>query len=809
MQVVERVNIRAAKYYYTLSLEQFRELLPRLSSTKKKGDQSIESKHKRVIQYCREMIANNGEITREYTGKYRIYSHKSIQTLPREIRNGLLNGLATDIDIVNSGFVVISWLVRYTSHGQVRTPVIDDYIANRQTVLRNVGDIKDTDSAQVSACKRDKAKQQILSLLFEERRRTSSNSWLNALNNEIRAVIEHVKKIDGFKDMMPVDKEDNKGGSFLSRVYQALEDQILHKMMTYLIEKDYQICSPQFDGIEVYGDHYANINLLAELEEEINDSTEFLGMNLRLKYKSHDEEILRVPDDFDESNVVVAELPNDFIIPDGTDKVYADIVRSKCKDTFIYQNKTWFELNSVLNIWKVQEHIINTIMNVLIEHVDIYSRYKIASSIENENDQEQINKQLVMMRRYVGSTSGSSNVEKALKKLFTPEKPIEFDSIPHILAFPDGTCYDLNTREFKQIQPTDYVSKTCRVSLSADEYALFKSGDDEIDNKLVSIISDTFTSPQDKTEEEQQNRALYGICRLSRCLYGRNTQETYDEWVGVGGNGKSNLSTLFINSLGDYVETISPEQLTKPQRDATTANSGLVSCIGKRLVICSEPQEYDKIQSAIIKRWTGNDEIKARGLFENERKFVPTFNIVIQSNHVLPYDSTDAGIRRRRRIIKFEKSYVSQTEYNKWTDETRPKCVRLGDSSLKQLFKTEEYAKRFIALLITHYHVPESDYSIPHEFVDEVNDALDDSNPISWFKEYCDISDKQASIETKDLHQIYSEYCVLKNVKALNPVHFSRNLKRLFPHEIECKRTKTSRYFQGLSIKPYTSDNSI
>jgi phage/plasmid-associated DNA primase len=771
--------------------------------------------------------------SRTNIGRVYVKSSNGFVALRRHIRHIIAGERYIDIDIENAHPTMISQLFKK----ECKLIVIPQYVANRNSFFEkissyfNLTEYIDTETNAITTIK-DQCKKYMSALFFgaglKELHKTvgyhgidenAHPDFVKQMKNEINRVYDKTIELNpwlyNFKNTKKGKREKH---ALFSLYMQEYERCVLECVFMHLCDigvwkltgrNNGSLC---YDGLMVLKNVIdRHPTLLQDFQNKINRE---LGFNLKWTIKPMDvpSESLDLLNTISQSeNNIKTTLPDDFIIPDGTDKVFADIIVSRCRNRIMYQDGNWYELHSDTNIWKVQESIINLIMNELLLHVKQYTDWK----LQTDNDSV-TKKMLSNMKLRVGSTSGATAVEKTLRKLLTPDSHIEFDGVhPEILAFPDGTCYDLSNQEFRKLVPSDYVSTTCKVSLNQDEYNRFthtsidNSGTvwtDEIYRKLMTNLWDTFSAyDKDDSDSSNKSRVLYCYKRLSRCLYGRNTDETYDEYVGRGGNGKSNISTLFINALGDYVNVISAEQFTKPQRDSTTANSGMVACIGKRLVICSEPQQCDKIQSATMKRWTGNDELVARGLFQNERKFRPTFKVIIQSNHTLTFDSTDMGVRRRRRIIRFDKSFIPQNDYDKKRlDNALKPWEHIGDSSLKSLFETEEYAKRFIAFLILSYKSPEVD--VPDEFKCEVDEAMEQDNPISWFmNDYCvPERDESKRISPSELYKKYKEYCDIFEKRPVSHILFGVNMKTMFAY----KMSHGNRFYCGISVKEINSDST-
>ena len=111
---------------------------------------------------------------------------------------------------------------------------------------------------------------------------------------------------------------------------------------------------------------------------------------------------------------------------------------------------------------------------------------------------------------------------------------------------------------------------------------------------------------------------------LSTHLQGLNEEEKFRFWTGTGGNGKSKLEELFINSFGDYTVKFNISLLTQKRAASNSANPEIMRSKGKRFAYLEESNENDKINIGLLKEFTGGDKITARGLYAEPIDFKST-----------------------------------------------------------------------------------------------------------------------------------------------------------------------------------------
>jgi putative DNA primase/helicase len=109
---------------------------------------------------------------------------------------------------------------------------------------------------------------------------------------------------------------------------------------------------------------------------------------------------------------------------------------------------------------------------------------------------------------------------------------------------------------FRKAEPTDFVTfmagryptKNC----DPIDYVEYNPTDPE-QAKIHAEIDDFMAKVFPKPELRK-----YMWRKLASCLEGANKEQTYETWIGVGGNGKSKLVDLMSMALGDYA-IFSPE----------------------------------------------------------------------------------------------------------------------------------------------------------------------------------------------------------------------------------------------------------
>ncbi len=136
---------------------------------------------------------------------------------------------------------------------------------------------------------------------------------------------------------------------------------------------------------------------------------------------------------------------------------------------------------------------------------------------------------------------------------------------------------------------------------------------------------------------------------------------------GTGANGKSTFINVINRIMGDYAATTPTE--TFMQKKGEQATNDIARLKGARFVTATESDEHGRLAESVIKRLTGNDVISARFLYGEYFQFVPTFKIVMATNHKPRVGGMDHAIWRRIKLIPFVKTFPVEKQDRKLSEK--------------------------------------------------------------------------------------------------------------------------------------------
>lgn len=147
---------------------------------------------------------------------------------------------------------------------------------------------------------------------------------------------------------------------------------------------------------------------------------------------------------------------------------------------------------------------------------------------------------------------------------------------------------------------------------------------------------------------------------LGYALTGDVSEQKLFFLYGTGENGKSTLINTIRSIVGDYGRTAAPNLLVETQNDRHPTE--LADLHGARFLSTIETEQGKRMAEALVKQLTGNDEVKARFLFQDFFNLTPTWKIFLAANYKPVIRGNDWAIWRRICLIPFDVTISQRVE---------------------------------------------------------------------------------------------------------------------------------------------------
>ena len=270
---------------------------------------------------------------------------------------------------------------------------------------------------------------------------------------------------------------------------------------------------------------------------------------------------------------------------------------------------------------------------------------QISTLPEGDNRKEPLDKRVTKILAIVsrlGKTADKKNMMIEAKDRFYDRDFLNnLDKNPWLMCFKNGV-WDFDSGIFRDGKPEDYISMTTGI-----EYIKNNASEDSKEIKEVKqFMKELFPIP----ELEQ-----YMWEHLASSLIGTSSNQTFNNYIGEGSNGKSVLTSLMGMVLGNYKGDLPHTAITQQRTKVGGLAPEIVALKGKRYVVMQEPSKGDSINEGIMKQFTsGVEPIIARAPYMIESlEFVPQFKLVVCANQFLKINSNDHGTWRRIRVPRF------------------------------------------------------------------------------------------------------------------------------------------------------------
>lgn len=317
--------------------------------------------------------------------------------------------------------------------------------------------------------------------------------------------------------------------------------------------------------------------------------------------------------------------------------------------------------------------------------------------------------------RLVGSSAFTESVMSYLKGFVNDANLNEkIDTNTNLIAFNNGVLYDIQSNTYRSIEKTDYISKTMSIP-----YIEIINGGKIVE--MHSIINTIF---------EDEIVSNYFLKVLGLALF-TNKFEKLNILTGVGRNGKSLIMNFLGSILKDYSTTAESDFLTSKMRNGISCS--LVKAKNTRLLLLSEPSNDDykemKLNNALIKSITGNDDITARALYKNSETFKPTFNTFLLCNEIPNMEKVEYAMIERLNIIKFKLTFTTKNKLKQNPNN------RLGNPDLKNKMSNDEMLKcAFMQILIdTAFENINKPFKTPAILNEFKNDYIEEIDVVKQF----------------------------------------------------------------------------
>ena len=303
----------------------------------------------------------------------------------------------------------------------------------------------------------------------------------------------------------------------------------------------------------------------------------------------------------------------------------------------------------------------------------------------------------------------------------------DFDKDCNLFNVRNGTI-DLRTFQIHDHIPDDLLTNYTDVEF-------IPGARSELWEKFISDVL-----PNDKALQKYVQKALgyamTGNPQLERMFvfYGATTR-----------NGKSTLLNTVSHVLGSYAADTPAETLQrKEKRDSSAPSDDLARLSKCRFVTVAEPDQLMILDIALIKRFTGNDKITARRLYEKGFEYIPKFSLFMNTNYLPKVLDNTLFSSRRVEVVPFNRHFEEHEQ----------------DITLKQKLRTEDSKSAVLAWLLEGLkEYKETGLTAPMAVNIETRRYEQQSDKLQQFIDSKLEETEKPSITVKECYEEYKKWC--------------------------------------------------
>jgi P4 family phage/plasmid primase-like protien len=427
---------------------------------------------------------------------------------------------------------------------------------------------------------------------------------------------------------------------------------------------------------------------------------------------------------------------------------YAMVLFHMYKDKYICSsitNKKWYVFNK--HRWEKDEgqrlrlaisrelfQLYSDKQNQYLSDAHLYE----PSSEEHERIQRKVKKIAEICIKLKKTNDKNNIMREAMEIFFDKDFTKNMDSNPYLMCFTNGV-FDFKSKEFRQGYPQDYVTKTTGIPYVKYNYEENKDISDEIMDFMEKLFP-------------QKDLCKYMWDHLASCLIGIKKEHAFNIYRGSGSNGKSILTDLMTQALGEYKGTVPITLVTSARNNIGGTSSEVMQLKGVRYAVMQEPSKDAIINEGIMKELTGGDPIQARALYCDSEIFIPQFSLVVCTNALFEIRSNDDGTWRRMKLVDFLSKFISEGETH--TDDT--KHVFLKDKGLKE--KLPKWSTVFVSMLVKRACETDGEVKDCSEVVAASNKYRQSQDCITGFIADKIIKDATGSLGKQILNNVFKEW---------------------------------------------------
>ena len=709
------------------------------------------------------------------------YFGQGLQGILRQVRHSLVSEFYYDLDMSNAHPTL---LLHHCKTQGYTCSNLEKFVMNRDEYLKH--------ASTLGYATRSEQKTFLLKMLNKDvnKKKVESNEAIKCLNEELHNIRQLVALSNPDIKKYIVKKKEKKtekniynlNGKIMNHVMCDLENQVLLTLFNILHQNGIKTDCLCFDGLMVQKSTVKEPidDVLRFCEKKIK---EILNIDIKLTEKAMDEGFYIDPSKYDNIDVSLYEMDltekqieqyvEKCVYGDNDDyaefflKLYGSNIKPYDYDTknglqFYHWNHSkalWEEQNSrsLTNHVKILRPFFETSI------LELQKQFKkMEKKTDEYNEMKQV---LTQYKNALKKTKSASFVKGIITFIASRDLDTEINDYmnksTYELPLKNKRVIDLRTQEVRERTKNDYWS--------------FELDVDFTDNTNEHIIKDYIKSLFKDPDTEKCFSEFCGYL-----LSGSIKDRSFYVLHGEGKNGKSVFLDLIQNILTPKLyNTLSDNAILKQTSNSRGNATPELMCLRNgRISIHNETNEGNEIDSALIKRISGSDELTFRPLYHEPITFKTQNKILIISNALPKFDISDTAMLDRVKFIPFKQRF-------NFKGEEKKKAEMFLDE-LKTKYKSDMFSY-FVRNFTEELRQSDFMKQATKEYMNELNDVkafIDDNFKIISESDYEASNNKEKlRIKCSDVWFLYTDYhkengTTPRTKKSFTKILTSMNIKK-------------------------------
>jgi len=281
-------------------------------------------------------------------------------------------------------------------------------------------------------------------------------------------------------------------------------------------------------------------------------------------------------------------------------------------------------------------------------------------------------------------------------------------------------------------------------------------------------------------------------------------KELYCAYGPTANNGKSQTFNAIAEALGQYAGTFKVSVLLEDGQKAAGPDPDLLVLDGLRMAITSEPKRGAKFSVEMLKAVTGDDIIRARGLYSDPIEFRALCKLFLHTNFIPQLRSADKAFEKRLRVIPFEAVFTLNADE---VDESKHIYLGLPSDVLKRRMAEAGPAILSWVVRCARRFIRERDLTPPEIVRQWTREYAEEQDLVGEFISLCCTTGEGLKTQAKDIYAAFVRWCKEERGMTDKFVMSFRSFGEDMKQRVE-KHSSNKVYYLGIAPRPeWTSSN--